>query len=119
SSERLLDDKSVEELKALWLDKIREAAGSAKLAGHSKLGTLLGIWVEWAGPDQPRAWVENLTQSGDGLVAFLEAMTLKAVSSGTQGTQETWYMQLKFVERFIAPEVLSSRLEKLEPQGKK
>ena len=117
-SERLLDDNSVDELKTLCLDKIRQAAGSARLAAHSKLGTLLGIWVEWAGPDEPRAWVENLTQSGEGLVTFLEAMTGKAVSSGTEGTQEIWYMQLKLVERFIDPVVLSSRIEKLTPQGK-
>ena len=117
-SERLLDDKSVEDLRALCVDKIRQAARSAGLAGHSKLGTLLGIWVEWAGPDEPSAWVENLTQSGAGLIAFLEAMTGKAVSSGTEGTREIWYMQLKFVERFIDPEVLSSRVEKLKPQGK-
>jgi len=117
-SERLLDDKSVEELKALCVDKIRQAAGSGRLIGHSKLGTLLGIWVEWTGPDEPRAWVENLTQSGDGLVAFLEAMTGKAVSSGTEGTQEIWYVQLKSVERFIDPELLSSRIEKLKPKGK-
>ena len=71
-SERLLDDNSVDELKTLCLDKIRQAAGSARLAADSKLGTLLGIWVEWGGPDEPRAWVENLTQSGEGLVTFLE-----------------------------------------------
>lgn len=116
-SERLLDDKSVEDLKALCIDKIRQAAGSGRLAGHSKLGTLLGPWVEWAGPDEPRAWVDNLTQSRDGLLAFMEAMTGKAVSSGTEGTQEIWYMQLKFVERLLDVELLSSRLEKLKPQG--
>lgn len=116
-SERLLNDKSVEDLKALCVDKIRQAAASGRLAGHSKLGTLLGVWVEWTGSVEPRAWVENLTQSRDGLVAFLEAMANKAISSGTQGTQEIWYMRLKPVERFIDTGVLSSRMEKFKPQG--
>jgi hypothetical protein len=46
---------------------------------------------------------------GDGLVAFLEAMTGKAVSSGTKVRRKIWYIQLKVVERFIDLELLSSR----------
>jgi predicted KAP-like P-loop ATPase len=116
-SERLLDDKSVDDLKAILVAKIRKAAESGRLASHPKLGTLLGIWAEWAGPDGPKAWVENFTESGEGLVAFMEAMTDKAVSSGSgdSAPREIWYMQLKSVERFIDPEVIASRLEKLKP----
>jgi predicted KAP-like P-loop ATPase len=118
SSERLLDDKSVDDLKAISARKISEAADFGRLAVHPKLGPLLGFWVEWVGSDKPKAWVENLTQSEDGLVAFLEAMTDKAVASSSSDSlpREMWYMQLKSVERFIDLEVLANRLEKLNPQ---
>jgi predicted KAP-like P-loop ATPase len=117
TSERLLDDASVDDLKKILVEKIRKAAESGRLAGQPNLGTLLGVWAEWAGPDEPKLWVENFTQTGEGLVVFLEAMTGKATSSGSGDSlpQELWYMQLKIVERFIDPEAVASRLEKLKP----
>jgi hypothetical protein len=117
-SERLLDDVSVSDLKQILVEEIRKAAESGRLAVHPKLGTLLGIWAEWAGPDEPKSWVENFTQTGQGLVVFLESMTDKGTASGSGDSvpHEFWYMQLKVVERFIDPEVVASRLEKLKPQ---
>ena len=117
-SERLLDDTSVDDLKAILVEKIRKSAEKRRLASHPQMGTLLGIWAEWAGPDEPKVWVEYLTKSGEGLVAFLEAMTQKAVASrsGDSLSHECWYMQLNAVEKFIDPEVVASRLEELKPQ---
>jgi predicted KAP-like P-loop ATPase len=117
-SERLLDDTSVDDLKAILIEKIRKSAETGGLTSHPKLGTLLGIWAEWAGPDEPKSCVESLTQTGEGLVVFLETMTNQATSSGSGDSvpREFWYMQLNLVERFIDPEVVASRLEKLKPQ---
>ncbi|PYT56973.1 MAG: hypothetical protein DMG35_21145 [Acidobacteria bacterium] len=118
-SERLLDDTSVDDLKQILVEKIRKAAESGRLAAHPQLGTLLGVWAEWAGPDEPKSWVENFTQTDEGLVVFLEAMTEKATSAGSDDSlpREIWYTQLKIIERFIDPEVVASRLEKLKPQS--
>jgi predicted KAP-like P-loop ATPase len=117
ASELLLDDEALNDLQAILVEKIRKVASSGKLAGHSKLGTLLGVWAEWAGPDEPKAWVENLTQTSGGVFAFLEAMNGKLVVSGSSdlSPREYWYIQLKPVERFIDPETLAGRLEKLKP----
>ena len=118
SNERLLSDKAVDELKVICLEKIRHAADSGELSSHPRLVMLLGVWVEWAGPQEAQTWVEKLTQSSDGLIAFLEAMTVKATSHGSGETREVWYVQLRAVERFIDPEVLASRLESLKSQGR-
>ena len=101
------------------VEKIRKAAESGKLSSHRNLGSLLGVWAEWAGPEEPKAWVENFTETGEGLSVFLEAMTGKSVSSGSSDSmpREIWYIQLKVVERFIDPDVVASHLEKLKPQG--
>jgi hypothetical protein len=117
ASELLLDDEALNDLKAILVEKIRKVASSGKLAGHSKLGTLLGVWAEWAGPDEPKAWVGNLTQTSGGVFAFLEAMNGKLVVSGSSdlSPREYWYIQLKPVERFIDPETLAGRLAKLKP----
>jgi predicted KAP-like P-loop ATPase len=117
ANERLLSDEGVDELKLICVKNIRRAAESGQLSTQPRLSTLLGIWVEWGGPQEVQAWVERLTQSRDGLIIFLERMTDKATSSGGGGTQEHWYIQLRIVERLIDPELLASRLESLKPQG--
>jgi predicted KAP-like P-loop ATPase len=117
SNERLLSDEAVEDLKAIVLEKIRNAADSARLSSHSHLATLLVIWAEWAGPQEAQAWVEKLIQSSDGLIFFLEGMTVKATEHGSGGVREFWYVQLSAVERFIDPEILASRLDSLKPKG--
>jgi hypothetical protein len=38
ASELLLDDEAISDLKAIIIEKIRRAANSGKLAGHSKMG---------------------------------------------------------------------------------
>ena len=45
-------------------------------------------------------------------------MTDKAVASGAADSmpREIWYTQLKSVERFIDPELVARRLERLKPQ---
>lgn len=118
-SERMLDDASAEALKQICVEKIRSVAASGKLATHRHLGTLLGIWAEWAGPSEPKTWVEKLVQSSEGLVTFLVAMTGKSTSygSGEQGPREAWYIQLPAVERFIDLKAIESQFEKLKPQG--
>jgi predicted KAP-like P-loop ATPase len=118
-SERVLDDAAVEALKQICVDKIRSAAASGKLANHRHLGTLLGIWAEWAGPSEPKTWVEKLIQSSSGLLTFLDAMTSKATSygSGESGPREVWYLQLQAVEKFVDPAVLKNQLDKLKPQA--
>ncbi len=118
-SERMLDDASAEALKQICVENIRGAAASGKLANHRHLGTLLGIWAEWAGPNEPRTWVDKLIQSRAGLVTFLESMTVKSTSygSGEHGPREAWYIQLPAIERFIDLKVIEDRFEKLNPQG--
>jgi hypothetical protein len=48
-SDRVFDENAVDDLKLICVDKIRKAASSGRLTVHSQLGTLLGIWSEWAG----------------------------------------------------------------------
>jgi len=118
-SERMLDDASAEALKQICVEKIRGAAASGKLENQLHLGMLLGIWAEWAGPTEPKTWVEKLVQSREGLITFLVAMTGKSTSYGGGGEapRELWYMRLPAVERFIELNVLENQFEKIKPQS--
>jgi predicted KAP-like P-loop ATPase len=117
-SERMLDDPSVVALKLICVDKIRNAATSARLTNHRHLGTLLGIWAEWADVGEPKAWVQQLVKSEAGLVSFLEAVTNKstAYSSG-EVPRESWYIQLEAVEKFADISTVEAQFEKLKPRG--
>lgn len=70
--------------------------------------------------DEPKTWVDDLTQCDDGIIRFLEAMTGKATSSGAAdfAPREVWYIQLQAIEKFIDPATLINRIETLKPAGK-
>jgi predicted KAP-like P-loop ATPase len=118
SSERLLDDAALDDLTALCLKKIRKTVNDGVLSGHPKFGEVLRLWLEWAGPQEPRAWIENYTQSSAGLIAFLEVMARRATVSDSAhyGSRDVWYLRLSEVERFIDPDVVVERVKKLEPR---
>lgn len=117
-SERMLDDASVEALKPMCVEKIRNAAESGKLTKHRHLGTLLSIWAEWSDPSKPKAWVEKLVQSKEGLLSLLEAMTNKSTSySSGEEPRYAWYIQLEVIERFADLKTVETQFEKLNPQG--
>jgi predicted KAP-like P-loop ATPase len=117
-SEKILDDSSIAALKSVCIEKIRSAAASGKLTNHRHLATLLSIWAEWSGSDEPKTWVEQLVQSREGLISFLEAITNKSTSySSGEAPRESWYVQLEAAERFADLKSIETQLEKLKPQG--
>jgi predicted KAP-like P-loop ATPase len=117
-TERILGDSSIKALKSICIEKIRGAAASGKLTNHTHLASLLSIWAEWSGPDEPKAWAEQLVRSRKGLVSFLEAVTNKSTSySSGEAPREAWYMQLEAVERFADLKTIETQFEKLKPQG--
>jgi hypothetical protein len=73
--------------------------------------------MEWAGPTDPRAWVDKFVRSERGLLTFVDSMTGKATSYSSAGSRDTWYIELKNVERFIEIKVLENQIEILKPRG--
>lgn len=103
----------------ICVEKIRTAAETNKLAVHPRLGWLLNIWGSWASPEEPKSWVDKLTQSREGIVAFLTAFTFKSTSAGLEDyvAREHWHVPLKTVELYLDPSVLEERVKNLQPQG--
>lgn len=67
--ELLMDSASLDELKAIWVGKIR-GAGS-QLLTNSQLQRLLRAWQEWGDADEMRSWCTLVTTTDEGLLAFL------------------------------------------------
>lgn len=113
---RLLDDAQISELRDLCLTKIREAARQGVLVRHPKMASILYRWSEWAGPEEPRQWVQELLGSQAGLLAFLEAFRLPV---GVQGigdytSQRLWHIRLNDLEAFASIDEVTKRVDALQ-----
>jgi predicted KAP-like P-loop ATPase len=109
---RLVDDNGLKYLQAICATKIRQAAIQETLLRHPRLAELLGLWKAWSPSDEPSEWIRTLIDSPDGLLSFLVA-SLHETRSQTLGSytvQSKWQIDLQFVERFIAPELVESKL---------
>ena len=111
----LVTEDALEDLKGICLEKIRAAAESGKLKSHPKLLYILYRWREWASPEEPMKWVEQLVGSQEGLLYFLKGLVQKgSVSSGDDHVARVYqFMRLKSVEDFVAPKVVDEGIKQL------
>jgi predicted KAP-like P-loop ATPase len=115
-NEYLVSQEAAHDLQAICLTKIRAAADSGALAGHSQLASILYRWRDWASIEEPRAWVQTLTQSDEGvlklLVAFLQKSTSQTI--GDHAATSRWRIRLDSLEPFIEIDSLEKRVNELE-----
>ena len=122
---RLADDAGLQDLQKLCASRIRQRATAGTLVNHPRLGELLGFWQAWSSLEEVKEWVSKLAESPEGAMAFLVACTRESRSYGLESYtyQSSWQTDLAAVERFVAPELLESRLtnvnlERLEAKQK-
>jgi len=78
--EPAIDAAGVKELQVEWLKQLRTLATEGTLQDQPDLGSLLICWRDYTGsPDEPRAWVSEVTSSDAGLAN----VAAKLMSSGT------------------------------------
>jgi predicted KAP-like P-loop ATPase len=113
--EYLVSQDAAHELQAICLTKIRAAANSGALAGHAQLASILYRWRDWSSIDEPRAWVETLTQSDEGvlalLVAFLQISTSQTI--GDHAATSRWSIRLDSLEPLTDIGALEKRVNAL------
>ena len=112
----LVEEKDVEELKAMCLRKISAAAKSGLLQNHTKMINILYCWRNWTSVEMPQAWVKKLIRSRKGLLIFLKAILQQSTSQGIDDyvAKITWYIQLKTIEDFVPVNVLEEKIKKIE-----
>lgn len=117
SSDSLMDAVSLDELKAMWVEKIQASADT--LLTHSQLHRLLSAWHEWGDPAELRAWCEQATASDEGLLTFLP----KFCSHTRSQTMGDWAMRVQprlnptWLERYIDTSACALRLADLQQAG--
>jgi predicted KAP-like P-loop ATPase len=111
------DLRYLRRLQELCLVKIRAAASDGRLSRHSRMLYILYRWRDWSGAEEPSQWVEALTRTPEGLLAFLSACSQKVRSAGANEltVRVTWRMQLDDIESFIPLTTISERVAQLPP----
>jgi len=112
---RLVDGIGLKRLQEACSAKIQLAAEQGTLLRHSRLAQLLSLWQAWSSSEQPREWVHTLIDSPDGLLSFLVAclQETRSQSSGSYTVRSIWRIDLQFVEKFVASELVESKLADL------
>jgi len=114
-----LDLETIEAMKTLWLQLIRErAADGHTLIAHPDIVSLLYIWKGYAGSfDEPRRWMLGAIKTDDGFAN----MATRMMSTGTShswgdrvSTVQT-YFNRGAIEDFIGIDVAKARCDAINP----
>ena len=104
------------ELKALCVEKIREAAESGVLRSHPRLKYVLYRWREWASREEVAKWINQMIETNEGLLDFLQRSLHKSRSLGTGEylMREKVELRLKEIEDFLPVEAVESRVAEVD-----
>jgi predicted KAP-like P-loop ATPase len=113
----LVSDEDAQELKALCVKKIREAAlEGPRLSKNAKLGSILYRWLDWTeDAAEVNKWVSNVASSPEGAMLILRAL----VSRGSRQSIDdkvgvvTWNLRLGDLERFVDLAKFQEQMEML------
>lgn len=102
-----IDKKSSEDLKALALERIKEAARSHTLLKNPNLRYLLHRWKIWDGIGEPRRWLLSEITEDDGLRSVLIRFLSRSVSLNIERNMENnteqvrWRFDLESLEIYV------------------
>jgi len=114
-TEYLISEARLPEFQALCLAKLRASAESGDLREHADLAWLLYRWREWAGEEEPRAWVATVARDPDGAMVIARAFTqdVRSYGMGDRVATVRPTMKLSDIEVFIDPTVLEVQLSRV------
>lgn len=116
-SRRPMGDVSAEHLQSLQataVEKLRRAAADGTLINNDQLLYLLYRWRDWAGPDEPREWVQTVTQNDVHLLSFLRGIFSRYTSSEGDTTRVGYRFDKKYLEDFLDVDAVRTRLDAMD-----
>ena len=110
----LLSEAGWNDIRNKLVTRMSTAAEEMSLAQSPHLGILLYGWREWAPAEDGQRFVERLTESDDGVLAFLQGMMAQQASTaGKYASRRGWYLSIDNVREFIDPEALVKPLQRI------
>lgn len=112
---RDLEPDQLESLKKLAATCIEEWAKSGRLTDHPRLLPILYAWLEWGNPTHCKQFVEQLTSTDRGLIAFLTNTLDKAITQAMTANEKNplWKKYLDDISVFIAAKMLEAHAKTL------
>lgn len=100
--------EQLESLRKLAVTRIELWAESGRLAEHPRLLPLLYAWRDWGDEAKCRQFVERMTRTDPGLIAFLIATLDQAIAQAMTAYEKSpaWDAYLTDIDAFIPPKAL-------------
>ena len=112
--EALLSEAGWNDIRNKLVTRMSTAAEDMSLAQSPHLDIILYRWREWAPTEDGQRFVERLTESDDGVLAFLQGMMAQQESTaGKYASRRGWYLSIDNVREFIDPEALVKPLQRI------
>ena len=112
---RLVEEQRWNEIRDKVAARVSAAGDDMTLAQSPHLGILLYSWKEWAHAEVSKRFVKRLTESEDGVLAFLQGMVAQqSISAGKYVSRRGWHLRIDDVNEFIDPEALVKPIERVK-----
>jgi predicted KAP-like P-loop ATPase len=114
-SEWLITHEQLAVLKALHLERIREASSDGTLWGTPTLRSILGFWQENASQEEAARWVSEGVEDDGVLAKFLEAYLQTVRGAGLEDAvvRESDRLDPEWLRPYIDPDQLFERIKQL------
>jgi predicted KAP-like P-loop ATPase len=115
----ILEEDDIKDLERICVKKIRQAAKSGALKNHPEMARILYRWREWATPEEPKKWVEDLVESPNGALFLLTGFMQRSTSQGIGDyvPKIHWRISLTSLENFISIDVLEQKVKEIDLRG--
>ncbi|MEW6668540.1 MAG: hypothetical protein AB1512_25285 [Thermodesulfobacteriota bacterium] len=111
----LVGESALPALKAMCVERIRNAAQSGSLAGVRELAHLLYVWRIWTTPDEPRKWVQEvLIVQGVTKILLPFVSTSTSAGMGDHVGKVRKRIVLKGIEDLIPLDVVNEQVKALD-----
>jgi hypothetical protein len=118
SASPTLSKETLDGAKSQIADKILRAARTGSLVQEPDFGNILFRWRNWAGREDPVAYVAQMVQGSDqDIVTFLMGMTTAKVSSNGGEPLRTIVMLQESVRVLIDPTIIENRVREIKDKN--
>lgn len=115
----LLDINSVDELKSIWIEKIR-SIDSSELLSNSQFSRILRLWQKFGSPDEVKVWCTNEVNSDEQLLIFLSHFLTQSRGQafGAWAVHNQPRLNPKWLDEYLEIDTVAERLQKIESEGR-
>jgi predicted KAP-like P-loop ATPase len=115
-ADREVNSGQLQELEALALKKIRDAAKNGKLIDVPLFRGILSRWIDWSGNEtEVKEWVSKITATDENLAKFIYYFgnVQRSQTLGEYALREKYRLDPEWVQKYINPDDIYTRVKTL------